>query len=207
MTKTRALEIFLSALLLSSASLRLPAQGIAEGFVIDSNLPFVYLKFDHIGPGIPRWGGEPSARIWLQLTNNCRVPININTYGLPDGSPKEERGVMDRIVVNESRIVVQAISADGTVEPKLLARPTAGEMPHDYWFEVGSSQTIPPGKAILFSVPVNHMEERWHFEIPFRFELPKGTRLRDPGIGGLPEMFVPYYIYDIPPVQRSKIEP
>ena len=72
---------------------------------------------------------------------------------------------------------------------KLLTKPRADEIPHDYWFEVGSFQSIPPGKGLFFSVPVNHVEQRWHFEIPFRFELPKGERSRDPNVWGLPEMF------------------
>ncbi len=207
MTKACAFEISLLTLLLCSASLRLPAQSTATGFVIDPNRPYVYLKFDHIGPGIPRWEGEPSERIWLRLTNNCRIPVIVYTYPAPDGSPKEEQGVMDRVVANtEIWGIGHAVTSDGTEVPKPLTKPRADEMPHDYWFEVGSFQRIPPGKALFFSVPLNHVEERWHFEIPFSFGLPKGTRLRDPDIGGLPEMFISYSIGDIPPEQRSKIE-
>lgn len=211
MTETRVFGISLLALLLCSASLRLPAQSTTTAFVIDPNRPYVYLKLDHIAPGIPRSEGEPSARIWLHLRNNCRVPIIVRTYGLPDGSPEEEQGVMDRIVLNSEiwgqSYGLSGITSDGTVVPKPLTKPRADEIPHDYWFEVGSFQSIPPGKGLFFSVPVNHVEQRWHFEIPFRFELPKGERSYDPNVGGLPEMFITYSIFDLPPEQRSKIAP
>ena len=72
--------------------------GSATTFVIDPNRPFVYLRFDHMGPGIRRSEGEPSSRIWLRLVNNCRVPIIVSTFGVPDGSPKGEIGVMDEVV-------------------------------------------------------------------------------------------------------------
>jgi hypothetical protein len=171
----------------------------------------VYLKFDHIGPGTPRWKGDPSARIWLRLTNNCRVAITVNTYPVPDGSPKDEQGVMDMVVANEFSGIGYGIFSDGRVAPKPLTKPRPDEMPHDYWIEVGSFQSIPPDKALLFSVPTNHVGERWHFEIPFRFDFPKGNGkgngFRDPSVGGQPYMRISYSIGDIRPEHRSEIGP
>jgi len=46
---------------------------------------------------------------------------------------------------------------------------------------VASTLTIvPPGGQLLFSVPVNHVSEFWHFEIPFRLALPNKGRIRSP---------------------------
>src|ERR1700723_1613391 len=146
MTKTRAFELSLFTLLLCSVSVRLPAQSTAEGFVIDPNRPYLYLKFDHIGRAIPRWKREPSTRTWLQLTNNCRVPVVVDTYAPPDGSPEEEQGVMDRVAAAaEIWGMGHAITSAGTLVPKPLTKPRADEMPRDYSFEVGSFQSILPG--------------------------------------------------------------
>src|SRR5260370_6825815 len=72
--------------------------GPAKDFIIDPNRPFVYLRFDHIGKGIPRDEDEPATRIWLRLTNNCGVPIVVSTFGVPPGSPKAEGGGMKEVV-------------------------------------------------------------------------------------------------------------
>ena len=69
-------------------------------FLINVNRPFVFVKFDHIGPSVPRSEDEPNLRIWLPLTNNCRVPILVRANGAPDESPKDEVGVQYEVVRN-----------------------------------------------------------------------------------------------------------
>jgi hypothetical protein len=69
-------------------------------FVINRNRPFVYLKIDHVGPGEPRSEDEPDTRVWFRLTNNCKVPIIVYTFGVPEGSPEYEQGVMYKVVAN-----------------------------------------------------------------------------------------------------------
>jgi hypothetical protein len=39
---------------------------------------------------------------------------------------------------------------------------------------------IPPGGQLLFSLPVNHVDRFWHFEVPFRLALPNKGRRRPP---------------------------
>jgi hypothetical protein len=183
------------------------AQAPAGAFVIDPNRPYVYLKFDHIGNGIQREEDEPTSRIWLRLTNNCRLPITVRTFGVPDGSPKDEQGVMDIIVAIEPpRVTLIGVRSDGTVEPKPFVKARPDELPHDYWAEVGSSQNIPPGTALLFSVPINHVGPRWDFEIPFDFEAVNGKYPRDPSVGGLPQMTFHYTMFDLPPEARREVE-
>ena len=140
----------------------------ASSFAIDPNRPYAYIKFDHIGDGLQRWESEPTSRIWLRLTNNCRLPITVSTYGVPDGSPKDEQGVMDMIVAIEPLwgMPGYGILRDGTMQPKNpkpLAKARPDELPHDYWFEVGSFQSIQPGKALLFSVPINHVQSSLNY--------------------------------------------
>jgi hypothetical protein len=153
---------------------------VSVGFLIDVNRPFVYVKFDHIGPGAPRSADEPNSRIWLRLTNNCRIPILVRANGVPDESPKDEVGLEWRVVPNPT---IQGI----------------GEITRGYMEEVASLVTIGPEEEILFSMPVNHLSKRWHVEIPFEFELPKGKGLRDPANGGEPIMVVSYSLWDLPP--------
>ena len=121
-------------------------------FVIDPNRPYVYLKFDHLGPGIPRNEHEPKTRTWLWLVNNCNVGIVVTENGTPDGSPKEERQIMYEVVPT-----IVASFGEGSFGPK------GGEMnpkqekaddsdsndsetiPEGYMGEVGSSERICAG--------------------------------------------------------------
>jgi hypothetical protein len=207
-----------TTLLLFLATLYVFAQtaSTAKDFVIDQNRPYVYLKFDHIGVGIQRNENEPISRIWLRLVNNCRVPIIVSTFGVPGGSPKGEAGVMDNVVpvVISGVTVGHGIQVESIppplapVEPeqKVPAKNTMDEMPGGYMFEVGSSDTIPPGKDILFSIPANHLSKRWYVEIPFRFDLPKGKGPRDQNIGGEPQMVITYSMWDLPSKNRTDFE-
>jgi hypothetical protein len=187
-----------------------------EKFLIDPNRPYVYLKFDHTGKGIPRSESEPTSRIWLRLVNNCHVPIIVSTFGIPKGSPKYEAGVMDKVVpVAASELVtigqlpmapLPPPFGPAAPEPKPSTKAMVDEMPSGYMFDVGSFSIIPPGKAILFSVPASHLSERWDFEIPFRFDLPKCRGRYDPTIGGQPHMTITYSISDIPSEYRTEFD-
>jgi hypothetical protein len=193
-------------------------------FVIDTNRAFVYLRFDHVGKGPKRWDAEPELRIWLRFVNNCNVPIELSTYGTPEGGPTEEVGVMDEVVENprprieitsgppiETTSVDSAVPGSqppsGQAEPN--TRPEAAnepeEMPTDYWFELGSWMTVQPGKEVLFSIPVNHLGKKWHVEIPFEFKDAGGKFPRDPMNGGQPQMRLLYSLYDLPDQARAEI--
>ncbi len=184
-----------------------------SSFVIDATRPYVYLKFDHLGQGVPLNENEPSQRLWFRLVNNSKVPIVIDTFGVPEGSPKDECGVMDKVVRNE-------VGGDGavTVLPPMRSSSPLGSsekpavdqkpegMPYGYWFHVGSTMSIPPGEAVLFSLPTSHLSTGWHVQIPFTFEVPHGRGPRDPAVGGEPEMFLSYFLADLPDEVRSKIQ-
>jgi hypothetical protein len=201
------LAVFSLAVSLCFASPQVHESGNGNSFVINPDRPYVYLKFEHIGNGLQRSESEPTSRIWLLLTNNCRLPITVNTFGVPDGSPDDEQGVMDMIVAIEPpRVAFSGITSDGSVVPKAFVKANADELPHEYWFEVGSFESIPPGKALLFSVPINHVGPRWSFEIPFHFEVANGKFPRDPSVGGLPQMAFHYTMYDLPPEAQREVE-
>ena len=102
MTKHDMVSVCLVLCLSCAGSARFQVQKIDPGkqFVIDENRPFVYVRFDHVGPGIPVNEEEPSTRIWLRLKNNCRIPIQFIANGVPDGSLRDEVGIQHEVVPN-----------------------------------------------------------------------------------------------------------
>lgn len=207
------------------------AHGRDRGFVIEPNKPFVYMKFDHMGQGVPFAEGEPVLRVWFRLVNNCRVPITVRTFGPPDGSPREETGVMyDIVATAESgsigigrEVTPIASPVDGNLavegqgatpnrqelarqEAKRNSELEAEKMPVGYSSDVSSATNIVPGGALLFSVPANHFNTHWHIEIPFEFVLAKGTGPRHEEVGGEPVMTLSYSIYDLPTPYAVQLE-
>jgi len=67
-------------------------------FVIDQNRPYVYLRFDHMSAGERFSDDEPPKRVWFRFVNNCGVGVVLRTFGVPEGSPKDEVGVMHNVV-------------------------------------------------------------------------------------------------------------
>jgi len=196
----------------ATASLLAQSTKMGKDFLIDVNRPFVYVKFDHIGPGIPRTRTEPNSRIWLRLKNNCRIAILVLANGVPDDSPKDEVGLEYEVVANAAgRGMVFVSTADAH---KLETRETGSahssdtksdEIPRGYIEEVASSVSIDPGQEILFSMPINHLSERWHVEIPFDFELPSGKGPLNSNTVGLPVMAVHYTVWDLPRNSQAEV--
>jgi len=75
---------------------------------------------------------------------------------------------------------------------------------HCVW-DIGSRDTIFPGKSLLFSLPADHFSKRWSIHISFWFDLPPGEGPRDDNAwGGQTEMFLAYSFYDLPvPAQKA----
>jgi hypothetical protein len=191
-------------------------------------LPFVYMVFDHIGPGVPEYDSEPPTRVWLRLVNNSSMPISVWVQSIPKGRPSGEIGVADKIGAGDGGICgtygeqEQEPSVEPLVEPgkktakapkqKIRKSPTRDDPPgctdprptgYAELLEYPLSRvSIPPGKDALFSVPVNHiaLSGFWNIEIPFSFEfLPSDTRSNgDPNLGGKFSATVQYSVYDIP---------
>jgi hypothetical protein len=190
-----------------------------ENFVIDPTRPYVYLQLDHFGSGKPWRKEEPPYRLWFKLVNNCEVPITVRTTGVPEGTPKNEVGIMDHVVLDPPDHGVTVIAyyqipqlenSPGTTRaalaPETEDKKHSRQMPDGYWYEVGSLQTILPGKSVLFSVPANHVSEHWHSEIPFEFQAPhsNGPLHEDPV--GRPSNLVAYYLWDLPREIQDKIK-
>jgi len=80
-------------------------------------------------------------------------------------------------------------------------------------FDVVSTVTIPPGGNVLFSVPVNFVTKKWHFEISFGLDseqpgegIPEQLAFVDPGVRGSVELTLSYGFYDLPMEHRDAVE-
>ncbi len=69
-------------------------------FLIDSSKPYAYLELDHVGPRKPLRDGEPNVGIWLQLRNNCKLPIVIVAVVVSTDASREVITVQDEVVPN-----------------------------------------------------------------------------------------------------------
>jgi hypothetical protein len=94
--------------------------------------------------------------------------------------------------IREVEIEPPALDAQSS-EPHQEAK-----MPTGYDFDVNLAESIPPGKSVLFSVPVTHLSKSWHIEIPYTFDLPPGKGPRQPIVGGEPKMVLLYSGWDLP---------
>ncbi len=182
---------------------------IGEQFIVNKERPFAYLQFDHVGKGARRNENEPAYRIWLRLVNNCRVPIEIRTSGVPDGSPVGEVGFFHNVVANPTYNRASGVTIlESGASPKLADNPVVPTaMPNGYDTDVSSTATLQASESLLFSIPVNHLSGAWHIEIPFRFELPhKRPSHYEENIGGQPHMTIGYWLSDLPADARKRVE-
>jgi hypothetical protein len=171
----------------------------SEPFLIDPDRPMTYLAVDHVGTATPRPGGH--LRIWLQFHNNCNIPIELHAHGAPLEAPEDELTLMYEIVQPVNRGVKVFTDSDPA---DVLAK---SEPPPGTMSEVGSSFAVLPGKAVLFSVPIEEFSTHWEFHIPFRLQLPRGNKPRDENAwGGEPEMFLEYSFWDLPAGTQKQLK-
>jgi hypothetical protein len=152
------ISLFLALVVLGAAG-----QDKPNDFLLDSSRPYVYLKFDHIGPLKPQQEGEGGIGLWLRIVNNCRVPIAVRSFGVNTGDPGV--GVLYEVIpIAQPDIVISGDSGIPIGE-------TGGEMqispPKGYSAELSSITRIAPGKDLLFSVPRNHVSNNWFIRVKF----------------------------------------
>jgi len=216
-----------------------PALQTAQTFRLDPQWPLVYLKFDHIGQGMRMNDQEPSTRIWLRLINNCRLPIVVSGGRQAEGGLQGEIYVDNLVRLNPPSNGVFAL--DSQVEPdspviattltdpgqppnrknptnvKPQAKPTGDDeprMPAGYpSSDIVSTETILPGAGVLFSVPVNFVTKKWHFEITFHLgpeasdgRIPEGSAFVNRDVRGQVEMILSYNFWDLPEEHQAEVE-
>jgi len=171
-------------------------------FVLNPDRQFVYVQFDHVGPGSPRAEGEGPVRVWLRLVNNCAIPIEVRAGGFAEGhKPADEVPILEDVVRDPPLRIVIYSGTKPPTETKKKPEPTQG-----YESDVSGIATIRPGKNILFSLPTTQFAEGWHIEIPYKFHLPQGKGPRPNDIGGEPLMHLEYSLWDLPSTAQNQVK-
>jgi hypothetical protein len=166
-----------------------------QDFVLNPAKSYVYVQFDHVGPRKPLREGEGNVGLWLRIVNNCRVPITVPSFGLTSGDPGV--GVLDEVVPDVLTTSVSAgrdglnLSETGTSQP--APSDPKNSLPQGYSAEVSSMTRILPGKDLLFSVPLNHVGDKWFMRVRFVLDVNK------PSVGTGPYTYLDFFKAQIPP--------
>jgi len=165
-------------------------------FVLDPSKPYVYLKFDHIGPRKSHPNGEDDAGLWLRLVNNCRLPIVLRASGGYPGEPGV--ALEDEVVEQEQGIqIISDQDSEDFQRREELRKARLKHKPEGYTYEVSGVVRVQPGKDILFSVPLSHVDEFWYMRVKFALDLDKSSI----AIG--PFTYLPFFRWNIPKEERQ----
>lgn len=161
-----------------------------QNFVIDSTKPYVYLKFDHVGPRKPIQKGEGSVGLWLRVVNNCRIPIVFSSHDTQEGEP----GVilMDEVVDAEPMLEIYSTAEEGAAIERREENRRSKHKPAGYEDEVSGVTRVQPGADILFSVPLNHVDDDWYMRVKFALDINQSS------VAVGPFTYLPFYEWDIP---------
>jgi hypothetical protein len=158
---------------------------IVQDFVIDQSKPYVYLKFDHIGPRKPVQAGEGNTGIWLRVVSNCRIPIVFLSSGT---------GILDEVVDTEPTFqIFNSVEEEKAYQRHEQLRKLRHK-PLGYRCDVCGITRVQPGKDLLFSVPLNHVDVDgdWYMRVKFALDLNESS------ISVGPFTYLPFDIWDIP---------
>lgn len=130
--------------------------------------PTVYVSFDHAGKREPLRNGESENGIWLRLHNNTRWAIRLD---MGDAPKEYGDAVLFYEVLSGEKVIV------------------------DMRCHVCSTNKLPPGKSILFSLPREYLDEGRAIRIGFSYEWEedesRSTSLE-------PQHYVYFYSYNLP---------
>lgn len=135
------------------------AQKSTAPFLLDTNKPYVYLTFDHVGERTPVFEGESRQGVWLRFVNNCRIPVTIGSFD--PGNHDPGTGVLHEVVTIPKR------GSGGIPASAETRSEDSGKAPEGYTSEVYSRMTVQPGKSVLFSVPLEHLSPNWYLRVRF----------------------------------------
>ncbi|MGA3079961.1 MAG: hypothetical protein ABSD44_01110, partial [Terracidiphilus sp.] len=99
--------------------------------------------------------------------------------------------------VSSRRFSLQGVTTrffQNQAEPPLNFQLQPGH-PHLSYFS--DETTVPPGMEIYFSIPIAHVNKKWHFAIPFQLVTNSGEPIREP------YGYAMFYWYDLPKAYRK----
>lgn len=162
----------------------------ATNFVIDQSKPYVYLKFDHIGPRKPIQKGEGNTGLWLRVVNNCRIPIVFASFNMPTGELGV--GLMDEVVETEPTLQIFSTPEEEKEIKRREELRKSKRRPEGYSSETSGVARVQPGDNLLFSVPLNHVDDDWYMRVRFALDLDKSS------VSVGPFTYLPFYEWNIP---------
>jgi hypothetical protein len=71
--------------------------------------------------------------------------------------------------------------------------------PEGYSSETAGIVRVQPGEDILFSVPLNHVDDDWYMRVRFALDLDKSS------VAVGPFTYLPFYKWDIPKESRQTV--
>ncbi len=169
----------------------------SANFVLDPSKPYVYLKFDHIGPRKPHQDSEDNMGLWLKVVNNCRIPIVFRASG---GLPGDiEATLEDEVVEQEQGIQIVSDQEINQFERTVQLRKERLKLkPEGYSFEVSGVARVQPGQVLLISFPLNHVDDFWYLRVKFALELNRSS------VATGPFTYLPFGKWDIPRNERPR---
>jgi len=161
-----------------------------RNFVIDQSKPYVYLRFDHIGPRKPIQRGEGNTGLWLRVVNNCHIPIVLASFKMPTG--EQGVGLMDEVIETEPMLRIFSTPEEEKKEKRREDLHKSKHKPEGYSSETAGVVRLQPGTDALFSVPLNHVDDDWYMRVRFALDLDKSS------IAVGPFTYLPFYEWNIP---------
>lgn len=212
-------KIFLCVVLFCGFALVVPAQqqrpSITKADVILSkDKPTVYVSFERAGERKPVYAGESNQGIWLRLHNNTRWAISFCTESLYVGTKitplrlSDGRGALGLregveispcYEVEAVRSYESVRTSDGgwhIEKPVNVPTVPVGTRGH-----VFSTSWLPSGRAVIFSIPREHLAKYLAIYVSFAYEWE--TAERDYG-NKEPEHRVYFRAADLPPNLTEK---
>lgn len=190
-----------AALILAAISIGNAQEKAEPQFILNPNRAYLYIQYDHFGPGASRSGEEPPNRVWLRLVNNCKLSIKVRVNGFPEGhQPPDEVAIMDDVVPDRPYLKIEGSPKSDSESLARKQTPSPG-----YESEVGSYEYVRPGQDIFFSLPTTQFADDWHIEVPYEFVLPEGKGPRPDEIGGEPVMYISYALWWLPKRVQEQI--
>jgi hypothetical protein len=159
-------------------------------FVIDQSKPYAYLKFDHVGPRKPIRSGESKTGLWLRVVNNCRIPIVFESFSMPVDIAGV--GLMDEVMENEPVLQIYSTPEEGKETQRQEKLQKLKRKPEGYSSETAGIIRVQPGTDILFSVPMNHVDDSWYLRVKFALDLDKSS------VSVGPFTYLSFYEWNIP---------
>ena len=114
---------------------------------------------------------------------------------MPNGEPGA--GLMDEVVETEPMLQIYSTLEEERKIQRSEELRKAKHKPEGYSSEVSGVARVQPGGVILFSVPLNHVDDDWYMRVKFALDLNRSS------VAVGPFTYLPFYKWEIPKELRS----